>query len=82
MGSIISSYNKHILNSNSTEDGCNSNNRDECPLETNVCFLELYTELMSLITKLINTNITMVSQILHSKSGMKIIKRLSDIDHI
>ena len=36
MGSIILSYNKHILNSNSTEDACNSNNRAECPLETNV----------------------------------------------
>ena len=33
MGSIISSHNKHILNSNSTEYGCNCNNRDECPLE-------------------------------------------------
>ena len=33
MGSIISSHNKHILNSNNTEDGCNCNNRDECPLE-------------------------------------------------
>ena len=34
MGSIISSYNKHILNSNSTDYGCNCNNRDECPLES------------------------------------------------
>ena len=33
MGSIISSHNKHILNSNSTEYGCSCNNRDECPLE-------------------------------------------------
>ena len=33
MGSIISSHNKHILNSNNTEYGCNCNNRDECPLE-------------------------------------------------
>ena len=33
MGSIISSHKKHILNSNSTEYGCNCNNRDECPLE-------------------------------------------------
>ena len=33
MGSITSSRNKHILNSNSTEYGCNCNNRDECPLE-------------------------------------------------
>ena len=33
MGSIISSHNKHILNSNNTEDGCNCNNKDECPLE-------------------------------------------------
>ena len=31
MGSIISSHN--VLNSNSTEYGCNCNNRDECPLE-------------------------------------------------
>ena len=30
---IISSHNKHILNSNNTEYGCNCNNRDECPLE-------------------------------------------------
>ena len=33
MGSIISSHNKHILSSNSTEYGCNCNNREECPLE-------------------------------------------------
>ena len=33
MGSIISSHNKHLLNSNSTEYRCNCNNRDECPLE-------------------------------------------------
>ena len=33
MGSIISSHNKHILNSNNNEYGCNCNNRDECPLE-------------------------------------------------
>ena len=33
MGSIISFHNKHILNSNSTEYGCNCNNREECPLE-------------------------------------------------
>ena len=37
MGSIISSHNKHILNSNNTEYGCNCNNRDECPLESE-CF--------------------------------------------
>ena len=33
MGSIISSHNKNILNSNSTKYGCKYNNRDECPLE-------------------------------------------------
>ena len=33
MWSLISSHNKHILNSNSTEYGSNSNNRDEYPLE-------------------------------------------------
>ena len=33
MGSIIWSHNKHILNSNNIEYGCNCNNRDECPLE-------------------------------------------------
>ena len=33
MGSIISSHNKHLLNSNNAEYGCNCNNRDECPLE-------------------------------------------------
>ena len=33
MGSITSSHNKHILNSNNTEYGCNCNNRNECPLE-------------------------------------------------
>ena len=33
MGSIISSHNKHILNSNNTEYECNCNNRDECPLK-------------------------------------------------
>ena len=33
MGSIISSHNKLILNSNYTEYGCNCNNRNECPLE-------------------------------------------------
>ena len=30
---MISSHNKHILNSNNTEYGCNCNNRNECPLE-------------------------------------------------
>ena len=33
MGSIISSHNKQIVNSNSTEYGCNCSNVDECPLE-------------------------------------------------
>ena len=33
MGSIISSHNKHALNSNRAEFGCNCNNGDECPLE-------------------------------------------------
>ena len=33
MGSIISSHNKHILNSNNTEYERNCNNRNECPLE-------------------------------------------------
>ena len=33
MGSLTPSHNKHILNSNSTECGCNCNNRRECPLE-------------------------------------------------
>ena len=33
MGSIISSYNKHILNSVSPEYKCNCNSRDESPLE-------------------------------------------------
>ena len=33
MGSLISSHNKHILNSNSTEYGCNCKNRDKSPLE-------------------------------------------------
>ena len=33
MGSIISLRNKHILNSDNTEYGCNCNNRDECPLQ-------------------------------------------------
>ena len=33
MGSTISLHNKHILNSNNTEYGCNCNNRDEYPLE-------------------------------------------------
>ena len=50
--------------------------------KTNVRILELYTELMLLKTKLMNTNTIMVSQIVHSKIVMKIIERLSDIDHI
>ena len=33
MGPIISSHNKHILNSSSTVYGCSCNNRDECALE-------------------------------------------------
>ena len=33
VGSIISSHNKHILNSNNTEYECNCNNRNEYPLE-------------------------------------------------
>ena len=33
MGSIISSHNKHILNSNSNEYRCNCNDRDKWPLE-------------------------------------------------
>ena len=50
--------------------------------KTNVRIPELYTELMLLKTKLMNTNTIMVSQIVHSKIVMKIIERLSDIDHI
>ena len=38
MGSIISLHNKHILNSNNTEYGCNCNNRDKCPL-ANKCLI-------------------------------------------
>ena len=37
IGSIISSHNKHILHSSSTEYGCNCSNRGEHPLE-NKCF--------------------------------------------
>ena len=33
MGSIVSSHNKHIFNTNNIEYGCNCNNRDKCPLE-------------------------------------------------
>ena len=33
MGPVISLHNKHILNSNNTEYGCNCNNRDEFSLE-------------------------------------------------
>ena len=33
MRSMISLHNKHILDSNNTEHGCNWNNRDECPLQ-------------------------------------------------
>ena len=33
IGCIISSHNKHILNSNCTEYGCNCGNRGECSLE-------------------------------------------------
>ena len=38
----------------------------------------MFTSSGFLITKLINTNITMISQILYSKNVIKIIKRLSD----
>ena len=38
MGSIISSHNKHILNSYNTEYGCNCNNRDECPLTPRIVY--------------------------------------------
>ena len=37
---------------------------------------------MLVITKLMNTNVTIVSQILHSKNVMKKVKRLSGTDHI
>ena len=30
---MISLHNKHILDSNNTEYGCNCNSRDECPLQ-------------------------------------------------
>ena len=32
MGSKKSSHNEHILNPNSTEDGCKCNNRNKCSL--------------------------------------------------
>ena len=41
MGSIISSHNKHILNSNSTEYGCNCHYREECPLENKCLTLRI-----------------------------------------
>ena len=41
MGSLISSHNKHILNSNSTEYGCNCSNKDECPLENKCLTLRI-----------------------------------------
>ena len=40
-GSILSSHNKHILNSNSTEYGCNCSNKDECPLENKCLTLRI-----------------------------------------
>ena len=82
MGTITSSHNKHILNSNSTEYWCSCNNRDECPFE-NKCLTNRIVYRADLITtKLMNTNIAMVSQILHSMNVMMIIKRLPDINHI
>ena len=40
-GSILSSHNKHILNSNSTEYGCNCSNKNECPLENKCLTLRI-----------------------------------------
>ena len=80
--SIISSHNKHILNSNSTKYGCNCNNRDECPLENKcltariVCradFTNKKTDEHKYYYGISDTPFRIV---------MKIIKRLSDIDHI
>ena len=82
MGSIISSHNKHILNSNDTEYGCNCNNRDEFPLES-----ECLTPRILYRADVTNNNTHEheyyygISDIL-LKNVMKIIKRLSDIDHI
>ena len=82
IGCIISSHNKHILNSNCTEYGCNCGNRGECPLENKCLTPRIVYRTDVTKTKLMNPNIIMVSQTLHSKNVMKIIKRLSDIDHI
>ena len=40
-GSILSSHNKHILNSNSAVCGCNCSNKDECPLENKCLTLRI-----------------------------------------
>ena len=82
IGCIISSHTKHILNSNCTEYGCNCGNRGECPLENKCLTPRIVYRTDVTKTKLMNPNIIMVSQTLHSKNVMKIIKRLSDIYHI
>ena len=72
MESVVSSHNKHILNSDSTEYPCNCKNSDKCPLE-NKCFTPRIVYRADVPNKkLMNTNITIVS----------LIKRLSDIDQI
>ena len=80
MGSIISSHNKHILNSNSTEYGCNCNNREKCPSE-NKCLTPKIAYKCD-VTSNKNDIDTMVSRTFHSKIVMKIMKCISDIDHI
>ena len=74
MGSIISLHNKHVLNSNWTEYGCNCNSREECPLENKCLTPRIVYRADVTNNKTDERNITMVSRTLYSKIVMKIIK--------
>ena len=81
MGSIISSHNKHILNSSNTEYGCYCYNTDECSLEK-----ECLTPRIVYRADVTNNN-TDEHKYYYGisdtpfKERLKIIKRLCDIDH-
>ena len=70
------------MKSNNTEYGCNCNNRDECPLE-NECLTPRIVYRANVTNKKTDKNKYYfgISDTLLKERLMKMIKRLSDINH-
>ena len=82
MGSIISSHNKHILNSSSTEYGCNCNDRHKCPLENKCLTPRIVYRADVTNNKTDEHKCYWYLKYSIQRSSWKFIKHLSDIDHI